>query len=58
MRMKILVLSNYANGLFLFRKEVLQAFQRQGYETVISVPYDENCRKLEDMGFLVLPTEF
>ena len=40
--MKILILSNYANGLYLFRKEVLQAFTDKGYETVISVPYDEN----------------
>lgn len=56
--MKILILSNYANGLYLFRKEVLQAFREKGYETVISVPPDENCRKLEDMGFLVIPTEF
>lgn len=56
--MKILILSNYANGLYLFRKEVLLAFRKQGYETVISVPGDENCRKLEDMGFRVIPTEF
>lgn len=56
--MKILILSNYANGLYLFRKEVLQAFTKKGYETVISVPTDENCRKLEDMGFQVIPTEF
>lgn len=56
--MKILILSNYANGLYLFRKEVLRAFADKGYETVISVPPDENCRKLEDMGFQVIPTEF
>lgn len=56
--MKILILSNYANGLYLFRKEVLRAFLDKGYETVISVPPDENCGKLEELGVRLIPTEF
>lgn len=56
--MKILILSNYANGLYLFRKEVLTAFLEHDYETVVSVPPDENCRKIEELGCKVIPIEF
>lgn len=56
--MKILILSNYANGLYLFRKEVLSAFLNQGYETVVSVPTDENCGKLKALGVRLVPIEF
>ena len=48
--MKILILSNYANGLFLFRKEVISSFIQKGAEVLISVPFDENCAKLENLG--------
>lgn len=54
--MKILILSNYANGLYLFRKEVVSSFVRNGNEVCISVPPDENCKKLEDLGAKVVPS--
>ena len=57
-KMKILILSNYANGLYLFRKEVLAAFLKAGYEVVVSVPPDENCKKVEELGCKVISTEF
>ena len=56
--MKILILSNYANGLYLFRKEVLLSFLEKGYETVVSVPPDENCEKLKALGVRLIPTAF
>ena len=56
--MKILILCNYANGLYLFRKEVLAAFLERGYETAVSVPPDENCGKIESLGVRVIPTWF
>ena len=55
--MKVLILSNYANGLVLFRKEVLQTFVKSGWETLVSVPQDENCNKISDLGCRVCPTE-
>lgn len=55
--MKVLILSNYANGLYLFRKEVLLAFLKKGYETVVCVPADENCKKLKKLGVRLIPTE-
>lgn len=55
--MKILILTNYANGLYLFRKEVIMEFLEQGYETVVSLPPDEHCKKIEDLGCRVIPTE-
>lgn len=45
--MTILILTNYANGLYLFRKELLKSFLDAGHIVLISVPYDENCKKLE-----------
>lgn len=44
--MKILVLTNYANGLWLFRKELLLAFLEDGHEVSVSLPPDENVDKL------------
>ena len=55
--MKILVLSNNANGMYLFRKEVLLAFMDKGYETVVALPTDEYCEKIKALGFKVIPTE-
>ena len=55
--MKVLILSNYANGLILFRKEVLQAFVNKNWETVVSVPMDENCSKISELGCRLCPTE-
>lgn len=55
--MKILVLSNDANGMYLFRKEVLLAFRDKGYETVVSLPSDQYCEKIQALGFRIIPTE-
>lgn len=47
--MKILILTNYANGLYLFRKELLQAFARDGHEVCVSLPPDGNALKLKNL---------
>lgn len=44
--MRILILANYANGLWLFRKEVLTAFMEDGHDVYVSVPPDENTDKI------------
>lgn len=54
--MKILILTNYANGLYLFRKELIQSFKDNGHEVFVSVPFDENCSKLESMGVTLVPS--
>ena len=54
--MKILVLSNNANGMYLFRKEALLSFKNMGYETVVSLPPDDYCDKIRALGFKVIPT--
>ncbi len=56
--MKILILTNYANGLYLFRRELVAAFQQKGYEVVVSVPPDENVVKLEKLGMTIVETDF
>ena len=48
--MNILILTNYANGLYLFRKELIEAFRRDGHRVYVSVPKDENCHKLKSIG--------
>lgn len=47
--MKILILTNYANGLYLFRKELLQALTKDGHKVSVSLPPDENEDKLKDL---------
>ncbi len=54
--MRILVLANYANGLWLFRRELIQAFIDEGHEVLISVPPDENCDKLRNLGWKLFET--
>lgn len=52
--MKILILTNYANGLYLFRKELIENFKNKGYEVFVAVPFDENCQKLKNIGVTLL----
>lgn len=51
--MKILILTNYANGLYLFRKELLQAFSKDGNEVYVSLPPDENMDRLKDLCHII-----
>ncbi len=55
--MRILILANYANGLFLFRKELLSSFLEEGHEVFISVPLDENCEKLKPYSTRIIETK-
>lgn len=48
--MKILILTNYANGLYLFRKELLLALIADGHEISVSLPPDENVDKLRGLS--------
>lgn len=52
--MKIMILTNYANGLYLFRKELLAQFLKDGHEVVVSIPFDENRFKIEKLGCRVI----
>ena len=54
--MRILILANYANGLYLFRRELVQAFIDEGHDVLVSVPPDENCDKLRNLGWNVIDT--
>lgn len=56
--MKILIITNYANGLYLFRKELLQAFLDKNIIVKVSVPSDENSPKIEALGCELIPTQF
>ena len=56
--MKILILTNYANGLYLFRRELLESFMADGHEVIVSVPPDENVAKLKNLGVSIVETAF
>lgn len=56
--MKILVLTNNYGGLHSFRKEVIQALIDNGYQLVISAPFDEKTHFFEEMGCELIDTKF
>ncbi len=55
--MRILILSNDARGLFLFRRELVDSFIGSGHKVFVSVPYDEHYQKLKELGWSVTETE-
>ncbi|MBQ3105838.1 MAG: glycosyltransferase family 4 protein [Lachnospiraceae bacterium] len=52
--MKVLILSNFANGLILFRGELITELLAEGYSVVISVPEDGKAQVLKEMGARVI----
>lgn len=60
MKENILILSNNLNGLYSFRKEVIQAVKDAGYNIYISIPDADNRRIpfFEGMGCHVFPIGF
>lgn len=49
--MKVLILANYMMGLMSFRRELLIALRENGYDVVVSAPYDKKYDgQLEAMG--------
>ena len=55
---KILILTNSAEGLYLFRKELLCALKSDGHNLLVSVPPDKYCEKIEKLGCKVCVTHF
>lgn len=58
---RVLVLTNSIDGLFCFRKEVVQAYLDMGCEVFISCPIQIGLPKLQafvDMGCEIIETEF
>lgn len=56
--MKILILGNSVLGLYKFRKEIVNAFLREGHEVYISTPKDNELfvKKLENLGARFIET--
>lgn len=55
--MKIVFISNYAMGLWKFRKEIVQAFLEKNDEVHIIVPEDEFSENFKRMGCQVHPSK-
>lgn len=60
MTKNILILSNNINGLYSFRREVILAIVKEGYQVYISIPDIESSRVgyFEENGCHVIPTRF
>lgn len=60
MKKNILILSNCLDGLYSFRKEVIQAIADQGYAVHISIPDADSKLKpfFNEMGCHIIPTQF
>jgi galacturonosyltransferase len=56
--MNILILTNNANGLWLFRKELLLSFLSDGHSVTVSLPPDENVQKLKTLDINIIETPF
>jgi len=56
----ILILTNASQGLFNFRKELLDKLITEGNELYISTPNDnlEIIQKLKDMGCIIIETNY
>ena len=48
--MRLLILSNNAEGLYLFRKELIQSFFNNGHEVIIAIPKDKKEIELYRLG--------
>ena len=57
MSKKILLLANNCTGLLSFRKEVLEAFVKNGYEVTVSIPADSRIPEVEAIGCRVIPVK-
>ena len=53
---KVLIVINFDEGLYNFRKELLEALLKEGYEVHIAVPDGEYIGRLEKMGCKFHPT--
>lgn len=55
--MKVLILANYDEGLYKFRKEVVEELVKDN-EVFISVPKGEYIEKIKELGCSVIETDF
>ena len=55
--MKILILTNIASGLYLFRKELIERLL-SSYSVAVAVPSGEFIDDLQRLGCRIIPFEF
>lgn len=55
--MKILILANNDEGLYKFRKELIEEMLRKGNEVIASLPKEEWSRNIKQLGVKVIATE-
>src|SRR5690554_3513371 len=55
--MKILILTNSINGLYSFRKELVEELLKEGYEVIISAPFEKSADRFLKIGCKFIDTE-
>lgn len=55
--MRILILTNLDVGLYKFRKELLEEFQKEHFEVFVSLPDGEFRKQIEDLGCTYIETD-
>lgn len=54
--MKIVIIANNSNGLFLFRRQLISAFIIQGHEVLVLTPFDTDVDNLQALGATLIET--
>lgn len=56
--MKVLVLTNHLFGLYKFRCELLEKLVGEGYEVLVSAPYDSHSELITQLGVNVIQNDY
>lgn len=54
--MKIVIIANNSNGLFLFRRQLISALIENGHEVVALTPFDTDVDNLQVLGASLVET--
>ena len=54
--MKIVIIANNSNGLYLFRRQLISALIEQGHEVVALTPFDTDVDNLQALGATLVET--
>lgn len=54
--MKIVIIANNSNGLYLFRRQLISALIEQGHEVIALTPFDTDVDNLQTLGATLVET--
>ncbi|NLM19516.1 MAG: glycosyltransferase family 4 protein, partial [Clostridiaceae bacterium] len=54
--MKIVIIANNSNGLYLFRRQLISALVERGHEVIALTPFDTDVDNLQSLGATLVET--